>query len=99
MASGPVCQVSGTICGVDGTAKAGAQVRATIKSTQADQGGQIAGGAGVTSDVVSAITADDGTFTIQLLQGSTVDLEIPDINLRKEIIIPATSTADFADLV
>lgn len=99
MAAGPVCQVSGTVCGVDGTPKAGAQVRATIKSTQADQGGQVAGGAGITSTSLSAITADDGTFTIQLLQGATVELEIPDINLRKEVLIPAATTADFVDLV
>jgi len=99
MASGAVCQVSGTICGVDGAPKAGAQVRASVKSTQADQGGQVAGGAGITSEVVSAITADDGTFTIQLLQGATVELEIPDINLRKEVLVPATSTADFVNLI
>jgi hypothetical protein len=99
MPAGPVCQVTGTICGIDGSAKAGAQVRATVLLTQADQGGQVAGGAGVTSETVSAITADDGTFTIQLLQGATVELEIPDINLRKDVVIPASSTADFVDLV
>ena len=94
-----VCLVTGTICGVDGSAKEGAQVRATMKSTQLDQGGQVAGGAGVTSEVVSAITQADGTFALQLLQGATVDLEIPDINLRKEILVPALSTVDFATLV
>ena len=98
MAAGPVCQVSGTICGIDGTPKAGAQVRATVQSTQADQGGQVAGGAGITSETVSAITADDGTFTIQLLQGSIVDLQVPDINMDKQVTIPAEATADFVDL-
>jgi hypothetical protein len=99
MAAGPVCQLTGTICGIDGAVKPGAQVRAHIKLTQADQGGQVAGGAGITSEVVSAITQDDGTFTLQLLQGATVELEIPDINLKKEILIPAETTADFTALI
>jgi hypothetical protein len=45
------------------------------------------------------VTADDGTFTIQLLQGATVELEIPDINLRKEILIPTETTVDFVTLI
>jgi hypothetical protein len=94
-----VCQVTGTILDVDNAPKASVQVRATIKSTQQDQGGQVAGGAGVTSSPISAVTADDGTFTIQLLQGATVELEIPDINLRKEILIPTETTVDFVTLI
>lgn len=94
-----VCNVTGTICGADGSAKEGAQVRATIKSTQQDQGGQVAGGAGVTSEIVSAITQPDGTFSLQLLQGAIVDLEIPDINLKKEVTIPTETTVDFSTLI
>lgn len=95
----PICNVTGTICGVDGSAKEGAQVRATIKSTQSDQGGQITASAGVTSEIISAITQADGTFSIALLQGATVDLEIPEINLKKEIVIPTETTVDFTTLI
>jgi hypothetical protein len=70
-----------------------------VKSTQPDQGGQVAGGAGISSVPIEAFTGDTGVFSIQLIQGSTVLLEIPTINLRKEILVPATATADFADLV
>jgi hypothetical protein len=94
-----VCQVTGTICGVDGSAKAGLQVRASVKDTQSDQGGQLAAGAGITSEIVSALTQDDGTFSIQLIQGATVDLEIPEINLKKEILVPAEVTVDFSTLI
>ena len=63
------CDVTGTICNVDGTPLAGAQVRAEIASTEEDQGGQLAGSVGVSSEKVSAIAGDDGVFTICLLQG------------------------------
>lgn len=94
-----ICQVTGTILNIDNSPNIGAQVRATIKSTQQDQGGQVAGGAGVSSDSVTAITGDDGTFTIDLIQGATVELEIPDINLRKEVLIPAETSVDFVTLI
>lgn len=96
--AGAVCQVTGVICGVDGSAKEGAQVRATVKET-IDNGGQVVGSSGVTSETISAITQTDGTFSIQLLQGATVLLEIPDINLRKEVVIPAETSVDFTTLV
>jgi len=94
------CTVSGFLCLLDGSAvPAGTQISATVKSTQADQGGQLAGGAGVSSIFIEALTDDTGSFSIQLIQGATVLLEIPSINLRKEILVPATTTADFSTLV
>lgn len=95
-----VCTVSGNLCALDGTpVPAGTQVSATVKSTQADQGGQVASGAGISSAPIQAFTDDTGLFSIQLIQGSVALLEIPAINLRKEIVVPATSTALFADLI
>jgi hypothetical protein len=92
--------VTGTICKLDGSAApSGTQISATVKSTQADQGGQLAGGAGISSVAIEAFTDDVGVFSIQLIQGSTVLLEIPTINLRKEIVVPASTTADFSTLV
>lgn len=99
MAGTDFCQITGTICGIDGTPLVGGQVRATVKSTADDQGGQIADGAGITSTKVSAITQEDGTFTLQALQGATIFLEIPDINLKKEVLVPALTTVDFTTLI
>jgi hypothetical protein len=99
MAGSAFCEITGTICGIDGTPKVGGQVRASIKSTEDDQGGQLADGAGVTSEMVSAITQDDGTFAIVVIQGATIFLEIPDINLKKSILVPAVTTVDFATLI
>jgi hypothetical protein len=100
MATPDVCTVTGTLCKLDGTTiGGGAQISATVKSTQADQGGQVAGGVGIGSMVIEALTNDDGTFQIQLVQGVVALLEIPAINLRKEIAVPAVATADFATLI
>jgi len=94
-----ICTVTGTICKADETPLANQQVKATIKSTQQDQGGQVAGTKGIVSDPIEAFTEDDGTFGIDLVQGATVLLEIPTINLRKEILVPAEVTVDFTTLI
>jgi len=99
MAGSAFCDITGTICGLDGAPKVGAQVRGSIQSTEDDHGGQIADGAGITSEMISAITQDDGTFSLQVIQGTKICLEIPDINLKKIITVPAEATVDFATLV
>ena len=94
-----ICTVTGTICKADGSVLPSAQVTGTIKSTQQDQGGQVADGVGVGSEEIEAFTGDDGAFAIDLIQGATIVLEIPAINLRKEILIPAETTVDFTTLI
>jgi len=94
-----ICTVTGTICKADGSIMPGVQVVATIKSTQQDQGGQVASSVGVVSDPIEAFTGDDGVFGIDLIQGAVVLLEIDFINLRKEILVPAETTVDFVTLI
>lgn len=94
-----ICTVTGTICKADETPLASQLVKATIKSTQQDQGGQVAGTKGVVSDPIEAHTDDLGAFGIDLIQGAIVLLEIPTINLRKEVLIPAEVTVDFTTLI
>ena len=91
--------ITGTICKADGSVVQGAQVKATVKSTEDDMGGQVASGVGVTSDQIEAFTEEDGTFAIDLVAGATVLLDIPDINLRKEIVVPAEGSTDFVELI
>lgn len=93
------CTISGTILNADGTPNSDVHVVARVASTEVDQGGQVLGGVGVTSDPIEVFTENDGTFEIVLIQGGTYRLEIPFINLRKDILVPSASTADFADLV
>ena len=100
MAAPDVCTITGSLCALDGTpVPAGTQISAGVRSTQADQGGQVMGGVGVSSAFIEALTDDAGEFSIQLIQGAVVLLEIPAINLRKEILVPLSTTALFVDLV
>jgi hypothetical protein len=99
MAGSAFCDITGTICGLDGAPKVGAQVRGSIQKTEEDQGGQVADGAGITSEMISAITQDDGTFSLQVIQGTTIYLEIPDINLKKIVDVPLATSVDFATLI
>lgn len=99
MATPDICTVTGTVCKADGSVLSGVQVVATIKSTQQDQGGQVAASVGVSSEAIEAFTADDGSFGVDLIQGATVLLEIDPINLRKEILIPEETTVDFTTLI
>lgn len=93
------CTISGTILNADGTPNSDTHVVARVISTEVDQGGQVLGSAGVTSIAIEVFTEDDGTFEIVLIQGGQYQLEIPFINLRKTILVPAATTANFADLV
>lgn len=94
-----ICTVTGFICKADESPLANQLVKATIKSTQQDLGGQVAGAKGVVSDPIEAFTDDTGVFGIDLIQGATVLFEIPTINLRREIIVPAEVTVDFTTLI
>lgn len=95
------CTISGTILNADGTPNTDVTILATVQSSLDDYGGQVEPTAvvGVTSVVIEAFTEDDGTFEITLIQGLRVLLEIQAMNLRKEILVPATPTADFISLI
>lgn len=93
------CTITGTLMRADATPLVGQQIVATIRSTQDDQGGQVIGTAGVTSDQIEAFTNIAGKFEIDLLQGGVFLLEIPAINLRKQIAVPVLATVDFIELI
>lgn len=103
-----VCAISGTIMTLDGQPASGQQVLFSVRSTLDDQGGQLASytapdtsvlSVGITSDSVTVFTDTNGGFEVDLLRGARVLMEIPGINLRKEIQVPDASEADFADLI
>lgn len=95
------CTISGTILNADGTPNSDATIIATVQSSLDDYGGQVAVAAvvGVTSVPIEVFTEDDGTFELTLIQGLRCLLEIQAINLRKEIVVPAATTADFISLI
>lgn len=91
--------VTGTICKADGTPSEGSHVRAVVKSTLDDQGGQVAGSAGISSEQAEAYTNATGFFSIDLVAGAIVLLEIPDVNLSKEVQLPGGGSVDFISLI
>lgn len=95
----PICTVTGTLIKADGKPMIDTHIYAIIQSTDVDQGGQIAGGKGITSDPIEAFTDIWGAFSIDLLQGTKVLFSIPSINLRKEVLVPALNTVDFVSLI
>lgn len=94
-----ICTVSGTIYNLDGSIAVGVPVKATVVSAATTQSGQLFGGSGITSTAIEAVTDATGTFSLDLVQGAKVLLEIPGINLKKTIDVPPTSTADFSSLI
>lgn len=97
----PICTIRGTLIRADGVPVAGQHVLATIRSTLVDQGGQVAGTPpmGITSETIEAYTDALGAFRIDLLQNAVFEIEIPAINLRKEILVPELSDVDFIELI
>jgi hypothetical protein len=93
------CDVTGEITKLDQTPLVGVHVVASVRSTMDDQGGQVAGLVGVSSESIEAFTDADGKFCITLVQGAVVLLEIPSINLRKEVLVPVVQTVDFLQLI
>ena len=95
-----VCLIRGVIHGLDDTPVPEAQVRACVRLTEQDQSGQLAGQSGIASDPVVVFTDATGQFSIGLVQGAVVLLEIPAINLRRFITVPADAgPVDFTTLV
>jgi len=99
MAAPATCDISGTVYRGDGVAVEGATVKASIHSTADDMGGQFVDMNGISSSPVEAFTDDTGSFTITLAQGGVFLLEIPEISLRKEVVVPALPSALLADIV
>jgi hypothetical protein len=95
-----LCEIRGTIQGLDESPIAEAQVRATVQLTEADQSGQVVGGAGITSDPIVAFTDVTGRFSIFLKQGAVAHLEIPVINLARFITVPSVGgPVEFDELI
>jgi len=95
----PLCTVFGTVVNPDGSPNSDVQVRATIESTKSTKDGQTVGTLGVTGKRIEVFTDDAGFFEVQLLQGASVVLSIPDIELEKTITVPALASADFNTLI
>jgi len=94
------CEIRGTIQGLDGAPVAESQVRAVVQLTDQDQSGQFVSGIGATSEPIVVFTDDLGEFSLPVLQGAVIEIEIPAINLRKLVTVPLDpGPIDLASLI
>ena len=58
----------------------------------------IISGVGVDNQIVATKTDANGFFQLTLIQGSTVDIIIPEIGYRRTIVVPATTSANLFEI-
>lgn len=94
-----LCTIYGTILNNDGTPDIEAQVLLVIKSTEQTKAGQFVSTDGVTSTQIEVFTDDTGYWEADVLQGAIIDIDIPRINLKTDITIPAAPSAEITTLL
>lgn len=82
--------IFGYVYNVDGTPNAGATVSARTLTLPATYPGGV-----VSSKLVTAKTDSTGYFTLDLLTGSTVQVNVPSASYRRTFVVPTTSTSLF----
>ena len=94
ISSPEVCIVSGSIRTVGSTVPRGTKAVFRPVSFPGASSGNI-----VSADAVVSYLSPYGTFSVELIQGSTVIVEIEGTGIRAQISVPYASTADILDLL
>ncbi len=90
----PTATVFGYVYNIDGTPLAGATITARTLNTPATYTDG-SSGAVLSSRLVTAKTDSTGYFTLDLLIGSTVQVNVPSASYRRTFVVPSTSTSLF----
>lgn len=85
----PTCRLTGALAALGGSGVAGAAVSARVLGMPT-----IEGVVGVTDDLQTATTDDNGVFFLDLVQLSVVEIFIPRINYRRQLTVPALTSAN-----
>lgn len=94
MTAPATCVVSSTLYGPDGAGYAGALVRARVALS-----GPVAVGSGLATGYAgTTYTAAGGTWSLTLMQGLTVWIEIPAAGVDHYLVVPAAATATLDNL-
>lgn len=91
--TGPVCVLEGIISSIQGVRIPDAEVKATLLVAP-----HVSQDSHIDKESVSVFSTPDGRFSIPLLQGSLVLLEIPSVKLSQEITVPEESYFFVKDL-
>lgn len=95
----PICVLFGTVLDLDGEPQTEAQIQIKIKDTKQGKDGQFVTVYGVTSAEVEVFTDDAGFWEANIMQGATVRVIIPKINLDVELTVPAQASAEITTLI
>lgn len=79
----PKTTIVGHVVTLDERGKAKAQVTARVA-----QFPLVLGGAGICNDVVTVETNDDGFFSLTIVTGALVNIQIPAINFSRQFVVP-----------
>lgn len=85
----PLCTVTGNINDLTGVPIPSVAISARVLGLPT-----IENAIGLTDDVVSATTDDNGVFFLQLVRGAVVEVTIPRINYRRQLTVPNQASAD-----
>ena len=85
----PVCRINGYVVDISGEPLQNVGVSARLLGVPSIMSGQ-----GMLKDSVSTYTDVNGYFSITVVQASSVDIAIPDIDYRRTITVPSTDTAN-----
>lgn len=85
----PMCDITGNINDLSGDPIAGAAISARVIGMPT-----IANNVGVTDDLKTAITDDNGVFHLSIARLAVVDLFIPKLNYRRQITVPNLSVVN-----
>jgi len=93
LSAGPICVIEGTIVNLQGTRIADAEVIANIQIPPTVSADTI-----VTKDPIRTQTGPDGRFSLPILQGALIKLEVPEIGFSMFATVPAKAFVFIQDL-
>jgi hypothetical protein len=86
----PTCTITGVITDLTGEPVEGASINAKIIGIPSVENNNVA----VTDELISAATDANGNFSIALLRLADVEITIPKVNYRRQLVVPNTPTAN-----
>lgn len=85
----PTCVVTGHIGDLTGAPIAGASISVRVTGLPT-----LISNVGLTDKLITAVTDNNGVFSIELIRLASVDVFIPMLNYRRSITVPNVATAD-----
>lgn len=92
--SGMLCIIEGYVCDLQGARVVDAEVRAILQQIPKDMNSAF-----LTKEPITVLSGPDGKFSISLLRGALVKIDINDVSFSRNITVPNKSFAMLSDLL